>query len=40
MREEADEEFIWADLQRTTIDYSGLVNSVSSRQNVTEKITG
>ena len=39
MRAKADDEFLWADLQRMTTDYSGLVRTVSSRQNVTQKIT-
>ena len=38
LREAAGEEFIWADLQRKTIDSSGLVKSISSIQNIIQRI--
>lgn len=40
VRTGADDEFMWVDLQRTTTDCSGLVKSVSSRQNITQNVAG
>lgn len=38
LREAADEEFTWADLQRKIIDSSGLVKSISSIQTIIQRL--
>lgn len=38
LREAADEEFIWADMQRKTIDSFELVKPISSIQNIIQRL--